>query len=569
MKKHCFPAAWQTASVRFTGHFVIMIIALLLTGCGGGEGVASAMQLIRTEGAVGVSDEKGESVPLMENLSLYGGYRLGTEEESHAWIDLDAVKLAKMDEESEIEIQKEGKDLEILVNSGGLFFYVAEPLGEDETLNIRTSTMLVGIRGTCGWVQVVDESHMQVFILEGTVECTVTDPESGESKTESVSAGEKAELALYQEEDAPDGEKCGIIKEELTLYEVPFYVLEELLADGELGGDVAGASGLEIPTDGLPESYVALGRQYLEHEGEETALRLSEMAIEADSECAKAYPLRGSSILFGGETEENMELAQADYEKALELDEAVTEAWLGLADLCIRQNDLEGALGFLETGIARTGNNDGLQAKIQEIESGTVADSQGRQRRFAAFDESGSLMWYHEYFYDTQGKRIKAVSYDVAGAQTGSGEYLYNEAGKCIQGCSYNASDGIFFKTTYEYDADGNLVRQDTYSTEGELDNYHLVQYDENRRETRRDEYDGEGNLLKYYIFGYDENGNQTSEDIYGPDGTLFNSMCFEVDENGKRIKASRYDRDGKLTSYTTYEYDSEGKRVSSQDFEP
>ncbi len=569
MKKRCFPAAWQTASVRFARYFVIAITVLFLTGCGGGEGVASAMQLIRTEGSVGVSDEKGESVPLMENLSLYGGYRLGTEEESHAWIDLDAVKLAKMDEESEIEIQKEGKDLEILVNSGGLFFYVAEPLGEDETLNIRTSTMLVGIRGTCGWVQVVDESHMQVFILEGTVECTVTDPESGESKTESVSAGEKAELALYQEEDAPDGEKCGIIKEELTLYEVPFYVLEELLADGELGGDVAGASGLEIPTDGLPESYVALGRQYLAHEGEETALRLSEMAIEADPECARAYPLRGGSILFSGETEENMELAQADYEKALELDEAVPEAWLGLADLCIRQNDLEGALGFLETGLARTGNNDELQAKIQEIESGTVADSQGRQRRYSAFDESGSLMWYHEYYYDTQGKRIKAVSYDAAGAQTGSGEYIYNEANKLIQGCTYSFERGILSKVTNEYDAEGNIVRVENYSEEGELRSYNIRQYDENNHLTRTDNYDEESNRHTYFLYGYDENGNQTNCDCYDSDGTLNSYSRYEFDENGNGIKDSHYDRDGKLTFYIIYEYDSEGNRVSSQRFEP
>ena len=49
-----------------------------------------------------------------------------------------------------------------------------EPLAEDETFDIRYSTMVVGIRGTCGWVEVRDEEHMLVYILEGTVEGRVT-----------------------------------------------------------------------------------------------------------------------------------------------------------------------------------------------------------------------------------------------------------------------------------------------------------------------------------------------------------------------------------------------------------
>lgn len=47
-----------------------------------------------------------------------------------------------------IQIEKSGKNLEIVVDRGGLFFNITEPLAEDETMNIRTSGMMVGIRGT-------------------------------------------------------------------------------------------------------------------------------------------------------------------------------------------------------------------------------------------------------------------------------------------------------------------------------------------------------------------------------------------------------------------------------------
>ena len=42
--------------------------------------------------------------------------------------------------------------MDIQLRSGSLFFSVTQPLEDDETMNIRASTLLVGIRGTCGWV---------------------------------------------------------------------------------------------------------------------------------------------------------------------------------------------------------------------------------------------------------------------------------------------------------------------------------------------------------------------------------------------------------------------------------
>lgn len=43
-------------------------------------------------------------------------------------------------------------------------------------MDIRTSTMIVGIRGTFGWVE--DETLMCVYLLRGKVECSILDGEN-------------------------------------------------------------------------------------------------------------------------------------------------------------------------------------------------------------------------------------------------------------------------------------------------------------------------------------------------------------------------------------------------------
>ena len=141
-------------------------LALLLTSCGGGAS-ATSMHLRKTEGTVGVSDGEGKDITAKDDLGLYSGYQVGTQEKSYAWIDLDRVKLTKLDADSQIEINKEGKKLEIDVKTGSLFFNVTEPLDDDETMNIAASTMIIGIRGTCGWV-----GENTAALLEVTVEVT-------------------------------------------------------------------------------------------------------------------------------------------------------------------------------------------------------------------------------------------------------------------------------------------------------------------------------------------------------------------------------------------------------------
>lgn len=153
---------------------------------------AATMQMTKTEGTVGVSTDNGKEVSVIKKMRLYSGYQLETAEKSYAWISLDSSKLIKMDAVSKASIRKRGKELEILSNAGNIFFNVEKPLESDESLNIRTSTMVVGIRGTCGWMEVVSAEEVLVSVLEGDTQIVVQDPVSGQRKTDVLSGGETA-----------------------------------------------------------------------------------------------------------------------------------------------------------------------------------------------------------------------------------------------------------------------------------------------------------------------------------------------------------------------------------------
>lgn len=225
-KDMCKLKPWNKRGVA-----LLLVAALLLSSCGS-DASASAMRLMRSQGQVNVSDDAGAEVELLDNLSLYSGYEVGTRRESFAWINLDDVKLTKMDQESEITIQKDGKKLEIEVKSGSLFFNVAKPLEDEETMNIRTSTITVGIRGTCGWV-----AEDVAALLEGTVSVT-----AGE-QTVTISAGEMAVMR-------PDGT---LEVRKLSAEDIPAFVQEEIVESEELSEAVQAINGGGIsaePSDG-------------------------------------------------------------------------------------------------------------------------------------------------------------------------------------------------------------------------------------------------------------------------------------------------------------------------------
>jgi hypothetical protein len=227
-----------------------LVLAILLTATApalGAETVsdaASAIQLMKTEGSVSITNGSGRALSVRENMRLYNGYHAKTTEKSYAWVNLDSSKLIKLDEVSEAEVRKAGKKLEVLLNSGNLYFDVSEPLDQEESLNIRTSTMIVGIRGTCGWVKMLNAWHAQVYLLEGRVECSVTDPATGESRTTVLQGGEMAEFVVYPQ--GQTGERCDIIRQSYAEEHIDGFVLVELVKDRALCEKIYADSSLDV-----------------------------------------------------------------------------------------------------------------------------------------------------------------------------------------------------------------------------------------------------------------------------------------------------------------------------------
>ncbi len=227
-----------------------MLILVLCLVCGNGlmafadEAVASTMRLTKTEGTVSVTNKNGRDMGTMADMKLFHGYQLSTAQKSYAWMNLDDHKMVKMDAVSEAEIQKKGKNLEILLNSGNLLFNITESLKSDETLNVRTSTMVTGIRGTSGWVKVIDSRHTQVYILEGQVECYVMDPVTGQNKSEVLHSGEVAEFVVYDQTHV--GDKCDIIINRYDEKKIDGFVAIELVNDAELREKVTESMNIDM-----------------------------------------------------------------------------------------------------------------------------------------------------------------------------------------------------------------------------------------------------------------------------------------------------------------------------------
>lgn len=370
----------------------LLVLVLLLTSCGSGSGTSAAtMHLRRAEGTVSVSDGEGKNVEPRENLGLYSGYGVDTKNESYAWIDLDEVKLSKLDQNSQAAIKKEDKHLEIEVLSGAVFFNVTEPLADDETMNIRTSTMMLGIRGTCGWVALSeDKGTLTVGLLEGKVECS-----NGEN-TAVVSAGEKGTIPASGEINVTP----------LTAAQVPAFVKAELEEDSALAETVKADSGLDVlaPID---------------------PMRLRDMYTYS------------KVLIYNPNGELNQEVEYFPDEQG-RIGTTVTHYIAGSGD-----------------DVTRYIYNDAGTLQAMSFENGayyTVTEDTADHRTIEwVRDFDGVLMKYIRY-YDEQGRETRQEHVSSSNEVRTYWTYTYDAAGKLIRGEQYTASGALNFYCLYEYD---------------------------------------------------------------------------------------------------------------------
>ena len=259
---------------------LLLAVAVLLGGCtsGGGSGSpeqtaasgseavsvtsveSSEMRLVRTEGTVTLTEEDATPIPVRQDMRLFSGNVISTEEASRAGISLDEAKAVTLGALSQADIYQVGRKLVMGLQHGELYFSVSKPLDEDESFEINTSTMTMGIRGTAGYVSIEDDSRFSVILTCGKAELSASEEFSasllpGIVYTVEVAGDEvHMESAKLTVETIPE-----LLAEELAR---DSYAMERTIAEADLDEDalrarVFGRSERETPPAPVKRTYEA------------------------------------------------------------------------------------------------------------------------------------------------------------------------------------------------------------------------------------------------------------------------------------------------------------------------
>ena len=221
---------------------LIIITALILFLYNRSKISATTMRILRIEGEVTLTDN-GKDKTIKDNLRLNSGNALSTAVESLVSIGLDDVKIITLDQLSRAIFNQNGRKLDLELTAGSLFFEVQKPLEDEESMDIRTSTMIVGIRGTSGWVS-VDGEHEQLIVTDGHVHVIGTNSVTGEKKEIDVSAGERITVYLYNDRKVDSIE---FKLEKVTERDLPEFLLERLRENRTLLDKVCRETGWDKP----------------------------------------------------------------------------------------------------------------------------------------------------------------------------------------------------------------------------------------------------------------------------------------------------------------------------------
>lgn len=262
----------------------------------GAESAASAstLRLEKTQGEVTITNAASRAITVREGGRLRSGYQVTTDIGGYAWLALDDDKLVKLDGDTQVTVKQNGKKYELMLEYGKIFFDVQEPLEQDETLDIRTSTLSTGVRGTMGIVESQPklsdggrspERYASVELFEGEVELAFYSIKTGELETENIPAGALAQLVSVQ---PGEGEIPYLPLSQLlltrrsalqALRENPFALVE--FADSRLADRLVAAGGL---TRGELDGLLAEAGGLMEEMEEQAVQERQEQQAAHDAE---------------------------------------------------------------------------------------------------------------------------------------------------------------------------------------------------------------------------------------------------------------------------------------------
>ncbi|MEG1104118.1 MAG: FecR domain-containing protein [Oscillospiraceae bacterium] len=242
------------------GATVLFSLALALPAFATDKAQAKSIRLVATEGdGVTVQTNAGKDVAISENMRVFTGYTLATDQNSYAYLSLDDKKAVKMDKSTKAEIKKQGKKNKLYVSSGQVFFNVKQKLTPDESMEIVTPNMTMSIRGTSGSVVLqktvaedgsMIEIHVNVQLYDGSSTTQVTDPRTGQESQIQVPAGKQLDIIDFTGTHIGD-----VILSDLKAEDIPSDAAQEILKDDVLSKRVQTDSG--ITADALKKAIQA------------------------------------------------------------------------------------------------------------------------------------------------------------------------------------------------------------------------------------------------------------------------------------------------------------------------
>ncbi|MBR5345729.1 MAG: FecR domain-containing protein [Clostridia bacterium] len=182
-----------TIATRMVAVLALFLALALCAGAAADSYDANTMRLLRYEGSVEIYDPTGLPRFVLENVRFSSGESMETGVDSLASVGLDDTKIVTLDASTRVDFVQESGHILLNLKQGSIFLDVQEKLDENESLDIQTTTMTVGIRGTVIFVSedvnASGSGRTTLEVFEGTAQVDCTDP-SGAHRLIAVPAGQ-------------------------------------------------------------------------------------------------------------------------------------------------------------------------------------------------------------------------------------------------------------------------------------------------------------------------------------------------------------------------------------------
>lgn len=192
---------WGVAAIGAGAVAVVGGIAAAVILNIGGKNAFRNITVLDTLGSISVFREAiNDTMEAYVDMNLESGDQVSVGPASELDLKLDDDKFVYVEENTKMYLQSEGDSENsktvIYMSEGASLNRIDKKLNENSTYEIRTPNATMAIRGTVGWVQVIDSYHSKICLLEGTLTVFCNDPVEGQAKGQTITleAGHKAEI---------------------------------------------------------------------------------------------------------------------------------------------------------------------------------------------------------------------------------------------------------------------------------------------------------------------------------------------------------------------------------------